>query len=92
MRFWRPPLYQLELQASVPCAPKILLFLPKNDTLPALRTVFLALDLVRILLLVLACPVSRLMIASRHEGNDLLHRDKTFSFVLKKPRQRHGFQ
>ena len=73
-------------------APKNLFFLPKKDALAATRAVFLPLDLVRILLLVLPRPVGRLMITRRHEGNDLLHRDKTFSFVLKKPRQRHGFR
>jgi hypothetical protein len=87
MRFWRPPLYQLELQASVPCAPKNLLLLPKKDALAATRAVFLPLDLVRILLLVLSRPIGRLMITRRHEGNNLLHRNKTFSFVLKKPRK-----
>ena len=92
MRFWRPPLYQLELQASVPCAPKNLFLLPKKDTLAATRTVFLPFDLVRILFLVLPRPIGRLMITRRHEGNNLLHRDKTFSFVLKKPWKKHGFK
>ena len=71
---------------------KNLFFFPKKDTLAATRTVFLPLDLVRILFLVLPRPIGRLMITRRHEGNDLLHRDKTFSFVLKKPWKKHGFK
>jgi len=71
---------------------KSLFLLPKQDTLPTARAILLPLDLVWILFFVFSCPISRLMIAGRHEGNNLLHRNKTFSFVLKKPRKKHGFQ
>ena len=52
---------------------KSLFLLPKKDTLATNRAVFLPLDLVRILFFVLPCPIGRLMLTRRHEGNNLLH-------------------
>ena len=60
--------------------------------LPAGRAILAPLDLVRILFFVLPRPIGRLMVAGRHQGNDLSHGNKTFAFVLKKPRKKHGFQ
>ena len=73
-RLWRPPLYQLELLASVPSGSrKSLLLLLEKNVLPASWTVLLPLDLVRILFFVLPRPIGRLMLTRRHEGNNLLH-------------------
>ena len=74
------------------CGSENLFLLPEKDALATTRTVFLPFDLVRILLFVLPRPISRLMVTGRHQGNNLLHWNKTFSFVLKKPQKIHGFK
>src|SRR6185503_11870497 len=77
MRFWRPPLYQLELLACKP-----LLSFAVYRMVPASRTEFLCLETFRILLLVLRHRVVTFFAVVALQCNDIAHKTSTYPSII----------
>ena len=78
MRFWRPPLYQLELLAYACLEPNLLASFLVQRMLVAPLAVLLQLDTIRIVLLVL---LGRVVTALAHRARQSDQRTHEFSFM-----------